>query len=102
MLNYIWDFFSFLKNVYYYLSQKDRLEKYGFKFAVKNITDRQGRQFGWVGADDGTYGVFKEIADKQVGNPLKGLCDVKELELRDDDVMVCTYPRTGVSFISYV
>ena len=29
MLNYIYDFVSFLKRLYYYLSTKHRLDKYG-------------------------------------------------------------------------
>ena len=97
MSSYISYFVSFLKRLYYYFSTKRQLQEYGIHFAEKEYVDRQGRKFVWVGTEDGTYGVFKELAEKQMGNEsfLKSIVDVKQLELRDDDVMICTYPRAG-------
>ena len=77
------------------------MEEYGIKLGQKECEDRQGRKFTWLGTEDGTYGIFKEIADKQMGNErhLQMIVDIKQLELRDDDVMICTYPRAGMHLI---
>ena len=100
MFEYISYFVSFLKRLYYYLSARRQLEEYGIRLAQKEYEDRQGRKLTWLGTEDGTYGVFKEIAEKQVGNErhLQMIVDIKQLELRDDDVMICTYPRAGMCF----
>ena len=95
MFDYMWGFVDYLKRLFFYLSNKRRLDKYGIKLAEKVYTDRQGRTFRWVGLENGTFGMFKEIADKKGGNFIQSICDVKELDLRGDDVMICTYPRTG-------
>ena len=97
MFSYISGTFSFLKRLYYYFSTKRQLEEYGIHFTEKEYVDRQGRKFAWVGTENGTFGAFKEWAEKQMGNErfLQRIVDVKQLELRDDDIMICTYPRTG-------
>ena len=97
MFEYFYNFISFLKRLYYYLATRRQLEEYGIKLGQKEIEDRQGRKFTWLGTEDGNYGVFKEIAEKQMGDErhLQAIVDVKQLELRDDDVMICTFPRAG-------
>ena len=98
MLEYISYFWSFKKRLYYYLWTRRQLEEYGIKLGQKECEDRQGRRFTWLGTEDGTYGIFKEIAEKQMGNDryLQTVVDIKQLELRDDDVMICTFPRAGM------
>ena len=87
--------------MYYYLWTRGQLEEYGIKLGQKECEDRQGRKFTWLGTEDGTYGIFKEIAEKQMGNDryLQTVVDIKQLELRDNDVMICTFPRAGMHFI---
>lgn len=63
---------------------------------IKEITDRYGRTFAWDG-HDGT-GQFQEITDKFLNMEMKEkLCEVKLFEMRDDDVIICAYPKAGWS-----
>lgn len=67
------------------------------EMVTKEITDRQGRKFLWMDIDNGITGTFKELADKNMrpGDVEQNFLDVKMLEMRDDDVMICTYSRAG-------
>ena len=62
---------------------------------IKEITDRKGRQFKWDVYDE--HGFPAEIMEKIVPAGIEAkLNEVKQLELRDDDIMVCTFPKAGI------
>ena len=59
------------------------------------ITDRRGRKFGWVGGKNALHGTFSELAKKRERGMAQMLQDARELEMRPDDTMVCTYAKSG-------
>ena len=62
---------------------------------IKEIADRKGRQFKWD--ESGGHGWFVQFSKNYLKTGWKGtLHDIKNLELRDDDVIICTYPKAGV------
>ena len=61
----------------------------------REITDRQGRKFLWRGPEDGLSGTFAEVAEKRTRGLAAMIKDAQDLEMRDDDIMICTYVKTG-------
>ena len=61
----------------------------------KEITDRKGRKFNWQGPENGLSGTFSEMLKQRKRGLAQMLQDVKNLELRDDDIMVCTFSKSG-------
>ena len=61
---------------------------------IKEITDRKGRAFKWDESEG--HGWFVEFSRNYLKDSWKQtLEEVKALELRDDDVMICTFPKSG-------
>ena len=61
---------------------------------IKEITDRKGRTFKWD--ESAGHGWFVEFSRNYLKDSWKQtLEEVKALELRDDDVMICTFPKSG-------
>ena len=62
---------------------------------VKTIVDRKGRQFEWDEYNGhGIFEVNRKIFIPQ-GYEAK-LKQIKELDIREDDILVCTYPKSGI------
>ena len=63
---------------------------------TKEIIDRQGRKFAWEQC--GAHGDFAEATAyyMKVGWVAR-LKEVKDVELRADDVIICSYPKAGLS-----
>ena len=57
------------------------------------FSDRKGRTWSWSGNE--RLGAFAELAEQESRGLEEKLSDVKGLEIRDDDVMICTFPKTG-------
>lgn len=66
----------------------------------KEITDRKGRKFPMLGPENGVFVAFKEMVEKQVKKDIgQTIKDVKSLEMREDDIMICCYPKTGTHWV---
>ena len=64
--------------------------------SIKEITDRYGRTFAWD-EHDGT-GQFQELTDGFLKMEMKDkLHEVKLYEMRNDDIIICAYPKAGLS-----
>ena len=62
---------------------------------VKTIVDRKGRQFEWDEYNGhGNFEVNRKFFIPQ-GYEAK-LKQIKELDIREDDILVCTYPKSGI------
>ena len=61
---------------------------------TREITDRKGRHFLWSEFDGLGYfsGFVKRFAPQGLDAKY---AEVRNLEMRDDDLMICTYPKTG-------
>ena len=61
---------------------------------LKEIVDRKGRRFTWIEYDVHSFpnGV-RNVYFPQ--DPEKHLKAVKSLEIRDSDVLICTFPKAG-------
>ena len=61
---------------------------------LKEITDRKGRRFTWI-----EIGVHNwPLSGSNVyfpQDPEKQLKEVKSIEIRDNDVLICTFPKAG-------
>ena len=61
---------------------------------IKEITDRKGRTFKWD--ESAGHGWFVEFSRNYFRNGWsQTLKEVKAIEIRDDDVMICTFPKSG-------
>ena len=64
----------------------------------KEFVDRKGRKFAWDEADG--YGWFSEMTKNLLENPLRNQMDkVMGFEMRDDDVLVCAFPKAGTNWV---
>ena len=58
------------------------------------VTDRKGRTWAWE--QSGPHGDFAEATAHYMKNGWEArLQQVKDMELRDDDVIICAYPKSG-------
>ena len=61
---------------------------------TKEITDRQGRRFIWNEYDG--IGFHTEIVAKLMPDGIEAkINEIRKLEIRDDDLMICTFPKAG-------
>ena len=68
--------------------------------SVKEITDRQGRNFQVTTYDGHT--MFRMVEEKLLPLGLAArLKELKNLTIRDDDVMICTFPKAGRSWCCF-
>lgn len=66
--------------------------------SIKEITDRYGRTFAWD-EHDGT-GQFQELTDGFLKMEMKDkLHEVKLYEMRNDDIIICAYPKAGTHWL---
>lgn len=66
--------------------------------ATKTITDRNGNQFEWSEHDG--HGFFSAATNKLIPEGWEAkIKEIKALELRNDDVMICTFPKAGTHWI---
>lgn len=73
------------------------------KIVEKTITDRKGRTFEMRGPEDGVFASFKEMMDKQMkGDISEIMTDIVNLEMREDDIFIATYPKTGTHWINEI
>lgn len=65
---------------------------------LKEITDRKGKKFLWE--EYNAVGQFHDILKRFYRNGLREQIEgVKNLECREDDVIVCNFPKTGTHWI---
>lgn len=68
--------------------------------SVKEITDRQGRKFK-VTTYDG-HAMFRMVEEKLLPLGLEArLKEINNLKMRDDDIMICTFPKAGWCFLHF-
>ena len=61
---------------------------------TKEIVDRKGRRFEWIECNG--IGLFRKIIETFFPTGLEAkLRQIKSMELREDDVLICTYPKAG-------
>lgn len=61
---------------------------------LKTITDRKGRQYTWNEYDG--HGFFDDVSHFLVPEGWEAkMKSIKSLEIRDDDICICTYPKAG-------
>ena len=61
---------------------------------TKEIVDRKGKRFEWTECND--HGWFKSIVDTFFPTGIETvMSQIKTLELREDDVLICTFPKAG-------
>ena len=64
--------------------------------ATKTITDRNGNQFEWSEHDG--HGFFSAATNKLIPEGWEAkIKEIKALEFRNDDVMICTFPKAGMA-----
>lgn len=62
---------------------------------LKEITDRHGRKFQWTVFNGHAFQV--PVAEKLLPLGLEArFKELKNLNIREDDVMICTFPKTGL------
>ena len=65
---------------------------------VIKFVDRKGRTFNWDEADG--YGWFLEMSYNMLKNGFKDeMTKVKNFEMRDDDVLICAFPKAGTNWV---
>ena len=67
---------------------------------IKEIVDRKGRTFHWDEADG--YGWFVEMSKATFKKDLEEqMAQVKNFQMKDDDVLICAFPKAGLFNTSY-
>ena len=62
---------------------------------LKTIVDRKGRQFKWC--EDNGHGFFEVFSNVLVPDGWEAkMKQIKTLDIRDDDILVCTFPKSGI------
>ena len=65
-----------------------------FDMPLKEITDRKGPRFTWV--EIGVHSWPLSVSNLYFPqDPEKQLKEVKSFEIRDNDVLICTFPKAG-------
>ena len=65
---------------------------------TKEIVDRNGRRFDWTECNG--HGWFHSIVKTFFPRDIETVMEkIKTLEMRDDDVLICTFPKTGKSLL---
>ena len=65
---------------------------------IKEIVDRKGRQFSWDEADG--YGWFIEMSKNSFNGRMRDqMAKVKNFEMREDDVLICAFPKAGTNWV---
>ena len=61
----------------------------------KTIADRKGRQFKWC--EHNGHGFFEVFSKLMVPEGWEAkLKKIKSLDIRDDDILICTFPKSGM------
>ena len=61
---------------------------------TKEILDRKGRRFKWTEYNE--HGWFESIANMLFPMGMESkMKQLKKMELRKDDVLICTFPKSG-------
>ena len=62
---------------------------------LKEIIDKYGRKFTWHECNG--HAMLDKVVDLLLPQGLEArLEEIKNLEIRDDDIMVCTFPKAGL------
>lgn len=65
---------------------------------LKEIIDKYGRKFTWHECNG--HAMLDKVVDLLLPQGLEArLEEIKNLEIRDDDIMVCTFPKAGTHWI---
>ena len=65
---------------------------------VTTFTDRKGRQYEWDGYHG--HGWFRAVTKRVLPHGWEArMKDVKSLEIRNDDIMICSFPKAGAHWI---
>ena len=63
--------------------------------SVEEITDRQGKRFQFTTYDG--HSLFRMVEEKLLPLGLEArLKELKSLNMREDDVLICTFPKAGM------
>ena len=62
---------------------------------ITTIVDNKGRQFKWN--EYNGHGFFDVLTKIFVPDGWEAkMKQIKELDIRDDDILVCTFPKSGI------